>query len=87
MSSQNQTLPKYENDATADVVDEHADTASMILMIVGIFIPLIGFINACLHMGSQSPKAKQYAKLSLCLSVIWIVLFIITFAQYLILIA
>ena len=61
----------YQNAPAPD----RSEQTSLCLMIVGVLIPIAALINVCMYIGSQNPKAKLYAKISIVTSIVNIAAF------------
>lgn len=57
-------------------------SAALILLISGMIFPILLPVNVCLHIKSKNPKDKKYAKISLILFIIQVVLSIAIIIVY-----
>ena len=53
-----------------------SESTSLCLMITGIFIPLVCWINVCMHIRHSNPITKKYAQVSLVFGILYSAFFI-----------
>ena len=57
-------------------IQDGSDSTAFTLLIIGMCVPFLWFINACMYMGSLNPITKKYAKISLGLGIVQLFLII-----------